>query len=85
MITYRIVDCRSTIINPGEIVISRASSPEDAAFKALGETLVRSGRRSDLRARVYFQRSNQPLTMVRLYAKTIDPSSPAGPSPSVVF
>ncbi|WP_157959823.1 hypothetical protein [Devosia submarina] len=85
MITSRIVDCQSRIINPSKIVISRASSPEDAAFKALGETLVRSGRRSDLRARVYLQRSNQPLTMVRLYANTNDPSRPAGPSPSLVF
>jgi hypothetical protein len=85
MITYRVVDCRSTIIDPNEIVISRASSPEDAAFQAIGETLVRSGSRSDLRARVYFQHPNQPLSMVRLYAKAIDRISPAFASRSAVF
>ncbi|MDB5473265.1 MAG: hypothetical protein JWP99_568, partial [Devosia sp.] len=58
------------------VVIAQASSPEDAAFKAMGETLVRSGRRSDLRARVYFQHPDQPVSMVRLYAKAIDRLSP---------
>ena len=85
MITYRVVDCRSTIIDPNETVISRASSPEDAAFQALGETLVRSGRRSDLRARVYFQHPNQPLSMVRLYAKAVDRMTPVSASTSAVF
>ncbi len=82
MITYRVVDCRCTIIDPNEIVVARAHSPEDAAFQALGETLVRSGRRSELRARVYFQHPNQHLSMVRLYAKTIDRVSLASTSVS---
>lgn len=77
MTNYRVVDCRSTIIDPTEIIISRASSPEDAAYQATGETLVRSGRRADLRARVYFQHPNQPMSMVRLYSKAIDRTSPA--------
>jgi len=53
-------------------VIEQASTPEDAAFRAIGEQLVRSGRQSDLRVRVYYQHANQPLSMVRLYAKAID-------------
>ena len=85
MTDYRVVDCRTTIVNPKEVVISRASSPEDAAFQALGEALVRSGRRSDLRARVYFQHPNQPLSMVRLYAKSIDRISPVSAATSAVF
>jgi hypothetical protein len=85
MTSYRIVDCRSTVVDPNEVVISQATSPEDAAFQALGETLVRSGRRSDLRARVYFQHPNQPMSMVRLYAKAIDRVSPVSASTSAVF
>jgi hypothetical protein len=85
MISYRVVDCRTTIIDPNEVVVSRASSPEDAAYQAIGETLVRSGRRSDLRARVYFQHPNQPMSMVRLYAKAVDRDSPASVSISAVF
>lgn len=82
MITYRLVDCRSTIIDPNQIVVARAPSPEDAVLQAWGETLVRSGRRSELRARVYFQHPNQPMSMVRLYAKTMDQVSPASTSAS---
>jgi hypothetical protein len=85
MTSYRIVDCRSAVVDPNEVVVSRATSPEDAAFQALGETLVRSGRRSDLRARVYFQHPNQPMSMVRLYAKAIDRVSPVSVSTSAVF
>ena len=85
MTNYRVVDCRTTIIDPNEIIISQASSPEEAAQKAIGETLVRSGRRSDLRARVYFQHPNQPISMVRLYAKAIDRASPASASTSAAF
>ena len=85
MTNYRVVDCRSAIIDPNEIIISQASSPEDAAFKAMGETLLRSGRRSDLRARVYFQHPNQPMSMVRLYSKAVDRVSPANASASAVF
>jgi len=72
MTSFRIVDCRSQTIDPSEIVIEQASTPEDAAFRAIGEQLVRSGRQSDLRVRVYYQHANQPLSMVRLYAKAID-------------
>ena len=72
MSSYRIVDCRSDLIDPSEIIVPQASSPEDAALKATGEALVRSGRRTDLRVRVYFQHPNQPMSMVRLYAKAID-------------
>ena len=85
MTNYRVVDCRNTIIDPNETIISQAGSPEEAAFKAIGETLVRSGRRSDLRARVYFQHPNQPISMVRLYAKAIDRASPVQMSESAVL
>lgn len=72
MTSYRVVDCRTDVINPQEMIIDSASSPEDAALKAVGETLVRSGRRGDLRVRVYFQHPGQVMSMVRLYAKAID-------------
>jgi hypothetical protein len=85
MTNYRVVDCRTTVVDPSEIVISHAASPEDAAFQALGEALVRSGRRSDLRARVYFQHPNQPMSMVRLYAKAVDRVSPVSLSTSAFF
>ena len=72
MTSYRVVDCRNNIVDPEELIIDSAASPEDAALKAIGEVLVRSGRRDDLRVRVYFQRPGQVMSMVRLYAKAID-------------
>lgn len=72
MTSYRVVDCRTDVINPQEMIIDNASSPEDAALKAVDEVLVRSGRRGDLRVRVYFQHPGQVMSMVRLYAKAID-------------
>lgn len=55
-----------------EALVQRARSPEDAAKLALGEVLVRSGRRQDLRAKVYFQYPDQPMSMVRLYRLQAD-------------
>ena len=72
MVKYRIVDCRSGESDGQEILVDSASSPEDAARRATGEVLVRSGRRSDLRVRVYYQYPEQALSMVRLYAKAAD-------------
>ena len=72
MTSFRVVDCRTKTDEPNEILVQQAVSPEDAALKAIGETLVRSGRPSDLRVRVYFQHPDQPMSMVRLYAKAID-------------
>jgi hypothetical protein len=70
--SYRVVDCRTDVIDPKEIIIDNASSPEDAALKAVNEVLVRSGRKGDLRVRVYFQHPGQVMSMVRLYSKAID-------------
>lgn len=64
------MDCRND--EPQDIIVDSAASPEDAARKATGEMLVRSGRGSDLRVRVYFQHPGQVMSMVRLYAKAID-------------
>ena len=72
MTSFRVVDCRTSVIDPQEIIIEGASSPEDAALRAIGETLVRSGRRTDMRVRVYFQHPGQVMSMVRLYAKAVD-------------
>ena len=72
MASYRVVDCRTDAIDPQERIIENATSPEDAALKAIDEVLVRSGRAADLRARVYFQHPGQALSMVRLYSKAID-------------
>ena len=72
MTSYRVVDCRTNVTDPQEVIVDSAASPEDAAQKAIGEVLVRSGRRADLRVRVYFQHPGQVISMVRLYAKAID-------------
>jgi hypothetical protein len=68
---YRIVDPQA-VDGKSEILVGKAQSPEDAAFKATGEMLVRSGRPLDLRVRVYFQQEGQPTTMVRLYRRIED-------------
>jgi hypothetical protein len=70
VVQYRVVDVRSD--EAEELIVTKARSPEDAAFQAIGEMLVRSGRRNELRARVYFQESHQPVTMVRLYRRVED-------------
>ena len=72
MTSYRVVDCRTNVVEPQEVIVASAASPEDAALKAFGEVLARSGRRDDLRVRVYFQHPGQVMSMVRLYAKAID-------------
>lgn len=69
---FRIVDLRSGLEDPPEIWIASAGSPEQAARLATGESLVRSGRRDDLRVRVYFQHEGQPTSMVRLYRRVED-------------
>lgn len=63
---FRVVDLRP---QGKEVVIEGASSPDDAARKALGIDVVRSGAKKDLVAKVYWQPMEQPLTMVRMYAK----------------
>jgi hypothetical protein len=68
-ITYRVVNVRDDVIDPTEIIIAGARSPEDAARQALGIDLVRSGQRKDLIARVYWQSPGQPMNMVRLYRR----------------
>jgi len=69
---YRIVDMRLGADEAKEILVAKARSPEDAALQAVGEKLVRSGHRNDLRVRVYFQDAGQPTTMVRLYRRVED-------------
>ena len=70
--TYRVVDLRTGIAVPSEIIVEGENSPERAAKKALGLDLVRSGSKRDLTARVYWQVPDQPLNMVRLYTKSGD-------------
>lgn len=67
--TYRVIDVRSDVIDAAETTIEGARSPEDAVRQALGEEVVRSGNRKDLVARVYWQTTGQPVTMVRLYRR----------------
>lgn len=71
-IQFRVVDLRAGQDAPAEVIIDSARSPEEAARLATGEALVRSGRRNDLRVRVYFQQEGQPTTMVRLYQRVED-------------
>lgn len=69
MTEYRVVDLRTEVIDPETQNITGVSTAEAAAERALGLKLFRSRRPSELRARVYFQLPNGPLTMVRLYTK----------------
>jgi hypothetical protein len=62
---FRVVDLTSEEVRPDVLV--DAASPEDAVAQALGLKVARSGARSNLAARVYWQMPNSPLTMVRLY------------------
>lgn len=68
-VSYRVIDLASGGAEPVEHVVDGVATPEAAAEKALGARLFRSGRKPELRARVYFQRPGMPLSMVRLYAK----------------
>jgi hypothetical protein len=70
MTIYRVLDLRSG--PPVEHEISDAISPEHAGSLALNASLVRSGRTSDLMAKVYYQFPGQPQSMVRLYQAAAD-------------
>lgn len=73
-LSYRVVDLASGGAEPVEHLVEGVASPEAAAEKALGIRLFRSGRKAELRARVYFQRPGTPLSMVRLYTRPARPS-----------
>lgn len=73
MIEFRVIDLQTETIDPNPKAVV-AQSPERAAEMALGLSLVRSGARRDLRARVYCQHPGQPVSMVRLYTKVADRS-----------
>lgn len=70
--SYTVVDLRPNDVGIAPEVVTDAHSPEDAATRALGLDLVRSGRMADLQAKVYFQYPDKPLNLVRLYARTAD-------------
>lgn len=67
---YRVVDCRPHTDNPDGTLVT-AATPESAALMVLKEELSRGGRPADLRARVYSQSQGGPLTMVRLYSRSV--------------
>lgn len=69
VLTYRVVDVRSDVVDPKETLISGARTPEEAVRQALDLDVVRSGQRKDLIARVYWQMPGQPMNMVRLYRR----------------
>jgi hypothetical protein len=71
MSQYRIIDLLTEVIDPEAIVVD-APSLEQAAERALGVSLTRSGSRRDLRARVYYQKPAEPMNMVRLYGRVAD-------------
>ena len=69
--SFRVVDGRQdAALVDTDIVVDGVQSPEAAVRDALGIKVVRSGAKRDLVAKVYWQPLDQPLTMVRLYAKT---------------
>ena len=67
--SYTVVDLRPNNAGVAAEIVTDAHSPEDAATRALGLDLVRSGRQADLQAKVYFQYPDKPLNVVRLYAR----------------
>ena len=77
MTEYQVIDLNTSVIDliPKTVV---ASSPEQAAELALGLQLVRSGAKSDLRARVYCQQPEQAVSLVRLYQKAADQTENVG-------
>lgn len=69
--SFRVVDLRQdALLLDTDIVVEGVQSPEAAVRDVLGIQVVRSGASRDLVAKVYWQPLGQPLTMVRLYAKT---------------
>jgi hypothetical protein len=68
--SFRVLDCALPDGVLGEHLCS-ATTPEGAAWSALGVTLVRSGCMEDLRAKVYFQAGHGTPTMVRLYTQAV--------------
>lgn len=69
--SFRVVDLRQdALLIDTDIIVEGVQSPEAAVRNVLGIQVVRSGAKRDLVAKVYWQPIGQPLTMVRLYAKT---------------
>lgn len=66
---FEVIDVRTTVI-AASIIVEGASSPEDAARKALGIEVVRSGAAEAIVARVYWQASlGSPKSMIQVYKK----------------
>jgi hypothetical protein len=65
--SYRVVDLRTNVIDPLDVLVEGVQTPEQAAAHVVGHRVVRSGAKKDLVARVYWQPLGQPLSMVRLY------------------
>ena len=74
--SFRVVDLRldAPLIDT-DVIVDGVQSPEAAVRDVLGSEVVRTGAKRDLVAKVYWQPLGQPLTMVRLYAKTEDRKS----------
>jgi hypothetical protein len=72
--SFRVVDLRQdALVIDTDIIVEGVQSPEAAVRDVLGIQVVRSGAKRDLVAKVYWQPIGQPLTMVRLYAKSEEP------------
>jgi len=69
---FRVIDLRTAVIEPETAV--EASSPEEAADKALGIKAFRSGVPKHLVCRVYWV-TNGTTNMVRLYSQTSHPQN----------
>ena len=70
MTEFRVVDLLGRD-GSAEFIVE-AASPEAAAKKALGVDLVRSARKSLVRAKVYFRHPGTAPSMVRLYVRAED-------------
>ena len=74
MLEFLVIDLQTENIDSKPKTVF-ANSAERAAELALGLSLVRSGSKNNLRARVYSTRQGQHMIMVRLYIKIADSPS----------
>lgn len=76
MAAYRVLDVRKG----DEVLVADVRSPQEAAKRALGLELKRSGKTRNLVAKVYSEHPGG-VSMVRLYLPVVEPGSTASRAP----
>ena len=67
--SYTVHDVRPNATGTAGTFVVDAHSPEDAAMRALGLDLVRTGHKNDMQAKVFFKVNGRAEVLVRLYSK----------------